>query len=457
MNNTACYEPIATYEEAVRWINSLIPFGIKPGLKRMDALMDRLGAPHRRLKFIHVAGTNGKGSTCAFLTRALMECGYRVGTFTSPYIEKFTNRIQVNREDIPEEEILRLANRVKPLVAEIAATELGSPSVFEVITTISLLYFAETACPDFIVWETGLGGRLDSTNIVSPLLSVITNVGFDHMDVLGETIQEISAEKAGIIKPGVPVVTAVENEAALAVIEQTAAERKASLYRLHREYRIESEQSKENEQSFDFSSPFQSLHSMLISLNGAHQVKNACVALMALELLRQYYAADIGEEAVRRAFLQTEWPGRLEMIGQSPRLLIDGAHNPEGAEALVQALKETYSYKRLHFMIGMVSTKNHLAYLKHILPIADSVILTEADFHKKLDTDILADKAVQALGELNLPKAPSLTVEPDWKKALALLLETAEGEDLAVVTGTLYLISDVRSWVIYHSDSEKGW
>ncbi|KAI7259251.1 valyl-tRNA synthetase-like protein, partial [Hortaea werneckii] len=193
--------------QAVDWINSLIPFGIRPGLDRIELLMEKLDHPHRKLKFIHVAGTNGKGSTCAFLTRVLIQSGYTVGTFTSPYITKFTNRFQYNGTDIPEETLLELVNKLRPLVQEIAGGELGSPTMFEVSTALAILYYGEVCYPDVVVWETGLGGRLDVTNIVTPIVSVITNVGHDHTDVLGDTLELIAGEKAGIIKPGVPAVS----------------------------------------------------------------------------------------------------------------------------------------------------------------------------------------------------------------------------------------------------------
>jgi dihydrofolate synthase/folylpolyglutamate synthase len=219
-----------SYDEAVEWIVNLVSHGIKPGLTLMELLMEKLDHPERRLKFIHVAGTNGKGSTCAFLTQALMTFGYDVGTFTSPYIEKFTNRIQYNGRNIEEETLLELANRLKPLVDEVALSEFGQPSMFEVCTALALLYFGKTTYPDYVVWETGLGGRLDSTNIVTPVVTVITNIGHDHMEILGDSIAAVAAEKAGIIKPGVPVVCTAELPEAVEVIAETARSRKSTLY-----------------------------------------------------------------------------------------------------------------------------------------------------------------------------------------------------------------------------------
>jgi dihydrofolate synthase/folylpolyglutamate synthase len=449
-------QAFATCREAVDWITGLASFGMKPGLKRMELLMEKLDHPERRLRFIHVAGTNGKGSTCAFLASVLRRCGYDVGMFTSPYLISYADRIQYNDSPIPEETLLRLANQVKPLVDEIAATELGSPTMFEVSTTLALLYFAKVVFPDYVVWETGLGGRLDSTNIVTPVVSVITNIGHDHMDVLGDTLPKVAAEKAGIIKAGVPVITAIEQPECLEVVERAAADKKASLYVLGRQFRFTPGPSQLDDQSLDFEGPFRTIPDVRVSLNGAHQLKNAAVALMTLEVLRQYYALIVEDEDLYAGFRRARWPGRLELVSQEPRILLDGAHNPEGAETLAAALQSgTYRYNRLHFMMGMLASKNHTGYLSHILPLVDTLILTEPDFHKKGDASRLAELARELLAGMN--RRAEVIVEPDWKRALSILQQTTGRDDLAVVSGTLYLVSDVRSWLLHHTASEKGW
>lgn len=447
--------PLASYEEARDWIEGLVPFGIRPGLERIQKLMELTGHPERRLKFIHIAGTNGKGSVCAYLTSALLRCGYDVGTFTSPYITKFTNRFQYNGNDIPEETLLALSNRLKPLVAEIAASELGSPSMFEVSTALAILYYATVSYPDFVVWETGLGGRLDVTNIVTPVISVITNVGHDHMDILGDSLEEIAAEKAGIIKAGVPVVSAVTQPEVVEIIRNTAAAKNSSLYLLGEKFNETALQVRENEQTFRFDGLFRSIDDLTITLNGAHQRTNAAVAVMTLETMRQYYALIVEDDDLREGLRSAAWPGRLEMVSQEPRILVDGAHNPEGAETLASALKDTYSYERLHVMIGMLGNKNHRDTLRHILPLVDTLIVTEADFRKAMPASSLA-ALVQELRE-EAGYSFELIVEPNWKQAIERLRTSTREADLAVVTGTLYLIADVRSQLLYNKDSEKGW
>ncbi|MVO99692.1 bifunctional folylpolyglutamate synthase/dihydrofolate synthase [Paenibacillus lutrae] len=445
------------YSEAVNWINGLIPNGIKPGLQRMELLMEKLNHPHRRLKFIHVGGTNGKGSTCAFLTQVLRQCGYDVGSFTSPYLEKFTNRIQYNGQDIEEETLLRLANRLKPVADEIAATELGSPSMFEICTALALLYFGTVTYPDYVVLEVGLGGRLDCTNIVAPVVSVITNIGHDHMDILGDTLEKVAMEKAGIIKPGVPLVTTVEQPEIIGLFKNEAKSKRATAYVLGEHFSYEPVSGGLGEQRLNFSGPFRKIENVPVSLDGAHQFKNAAAALMTLEVLRQYNALIVEEEDLYAAMSKTEWPGRLEMVSESPRILLDGAHNPEGAQTLAAALEDIYTYKKLHLMIGMLSTKNQPGYFRHILPMVDTLILTEPDFHKKESASRLAQRAQETLQELHVDRDIEIVVEPDWKLALEQLKQRTGQEDLAVVSGTLYMISDVRSWLLYTTDSEKGW
>ncbi|KWX79984.1 folylpolyglutamate synthase [Paenibacillus riograndensis] len=447
--------PLTSYTEAVDWINGLIPFGIRPGLERIERLMEKLGQPHRRLKFIHVAGTNGKGSTCAFLTSVLIRSGYSVGTFTSPYITKFTNRFQYNGVDIPENVLTELANKLHPLVEEMAQTELGSPTMFEVATALAILYYAEVCYPDVVVWETGLGGRLDVTNIVTPIVSVITNVGHDHTDVLGDTLEAIAGEKAGIIKPGVPAVTCVSQPEAIAVLKAKAAASKSKLYLAGEDFSYGSAVVSGGLQTFTFKGPFRSLE-LGIAMKGEHQLSNSAAAMMALEVLRQYMAFILEDEDVLEGFRSTFWAGRLEEVSTSPRIVLDGAHNPEGAESLAKSLPQFYKYDKLNLLMGMLANKHHESYFKHILPIVDTLILTEPDFRKKMDAEDLQAIA-ERLREKYAKENLVIKVEHDWGQALQLLQSITAEQDLAVVSGTLYLISDVRSTLLRQPNSEKGW
>ena len=454
-NDRGASAPLTSYAEAVEWINGLIPFGIRPGLERIEALMDRFGHPHRRLKFVHVAGTNGKGSTCAFLTSALIHNGYDVGTFTSPYITKFTNRFQYNGRDIPDETLLALSNRLHPVVEELAETELGSPTMFEVSTALAILYYADVCFPDVVIWETGLGGRMDVTNIVNPILSIITNVGHDHMDILGDTLEKIAAEKAGIIKAGVPVVTSVSQPEALQVIKDAAKLRSSTCYTAGEQFFYEKTAVGEDGQSLHFKGPFREFD-LSLSLRGEYQLENAAGAFMALEVLRQYMAFQLEDEQTTAGFEEAFWAGRMELVQKNPRILMDGAHNPEGAAALAQSLQNGWTYNKLVLMMGMLSTKSHEDYFKSILPLVDELILTEPDFRKKMNASALADIAEGLRAEYAKPNL-RIVVQPDWKTALAEFKASIGPEDLGVVSGTLYLISDVRAQLLHQADSEKGW
>ncbi|SFS97558.1 folylpolyglutamate synthase/dihydrofolate synthase family protein [Paenibacillus sp. 453mf] len=452
-NSTAA--PLNTYNDAVAWINNLIPFGIRPGLSRIELLLSKLGNPHKHLKFIHVAGTNGKGSTCAFLTSALRQSGYDVGTFTSPYITKFTNRFQYNGNDIPEETLLVLARRLHPLVEEVAETELGSPTMFEVATALAILYYAEVCYPDVVVWETGLGGRLDVTNIVTPIISVITNIGMDHTDILGDTISQIAAEKAGIIKPGVPVVSLVEQPEAIQVIREVAEKQKSTLYLAGDQFTYEQVQVNKDGQKLHFRGPFRELD-VELTLQGKHQCANAAGALMTLEVLRQYMAFYMEEEDLQKGFRLASWAGRFEKVSDEPLLILDGAHNPEGAEMLAQSIKDLYPERKLILMMGMLKNKHHKLYFEHILPLVDTLILTEPDFRRKMDAAQLKNMVEELRPSYAKPNL-DIIVEPSWKQALSILKLRTEAEDLGVVSGTLYLIADVRAALLHQTDSEKGW
>ncbi|MNM89496.1 Folylpolyglutamate synthase [compost metagenome] len=351
--------------------------------------------------------------------------------------------------------MISIADRLFPLVQEMAASEQGSPTMFEVSTALAILYFAEECYPDVVVWETGLGGRMDVTNIVTPIVSLITNIGHDHMDVLGDSIEQIATEKAGIIKPGIPAVSCVEQPEAISILKETAGDKNSTLYLLGEQFSFERTQVSENGQGVRFRGPFRELE-FNISMLGEHQSKNAAGVMMVLEVLRQYMAFVLDDEHVLAGFRATFWAGRLEKVSDDPRIVLDGAHNPEGAETLAKTIPEVYRYRKLNLMMGMLANKHHSAYLQHILPIVDTLILTEPDFRRKLDAEALY-ALVEQLRDTYAKPDLEIIVESDWKKALALLQSRTEREDLGVVVGSLYMISDVRATLLHQTDSEKGW
>ncbi len=434
-------EQVQTMEEAIEWIHNLKTLGIKPGLARMEYMMERLNHPERRVKYLHVAGTNGKGSTVSFISEVLKRSGYLVGTFTSPYLIHFTNRIQINGEDISGEDLVKTLNQILPIAKELEESELGAPTEFEVVTAIAILYFAKIAYPEIVIWETGLGGRLDSTNIVHPILSVITSIGYDHMDLLGNTLEAIAFEKAGIIKSGVPVISGVEQEEAIAVIKQTATEKRAPVYQINEHFSIQTNKMTVNGSQFNFEGMFSKINDIEIKMQGPHQVKNAGVALMAIEILRQYYAFMVEEEGIMNGMKFTFWPGRFEKVMEDPLVILDGAHNPQGAISLVETIK-LYDYNRLIMVTGILKDKAVDEFLHVVSSVADHLILTEPDNPRASKIEDLE----QQIEGLQLPV--TYQTISSWQEAVDTAVGMAEPKDLLIITGSLYLISDVRRYMI---------
>ncbi|WP_177167860.1 bifunctional folylpolyglutamate synthase/dihydrofolate synthase [Marininema mesophilum] len=429
---------LKTAEDVFQWMKQGCTQGVHPGLERMEWMCKRLGHPERRLKTIHIAGTNGKGSTSAMVASILKEAGYPTGMFTSPYLQHWSERITMDGEPIPESEFVRWATEVITLTEERAGQGKDRVTEFEFWTLLALLYFAREAVPWFVVWETGLGGRLDSTNVVIPLISVITNVGHDHQGFLGETLLEIAREKAGIIKPGVPVICSSEDESVLAVIEEQAKEKRSRFYRLEQDFRaIPRPREREDGESIHFEGPYRQLNNLFIPLVGEHQVKNGATALMVCEVLRQFYATVMEEEEVRAGLARAVWPGRLETIAVQPRILLDGAHNREGARALAKALA-SYKYEKLHLLLGVGIDKEAEEILVPLLPFVDTMIVSQSDDPRSLPAESLVDmvRSIHPEVELRLIEDPV--------KGVSLLREEADKQDMIVVAGSLFLVAEVR-------------
>lgn len=429
--------------EAIDWIHSLLPRGIKPGLERMSWMMERFGHPENGLKFIHIAGTNGKGSTTMFVASVLREAGYNVGMYTSPYLETFHDRIRWNGKFIADEDLVSLVKRIKPLVEELDASHWGSPTEFEVITAMAILYFAEMKQTDFVVWETGLGGRLDSTNIVTPLVSVITNVGYDHMNILGDQLSKIAREKAGIIKRGVPVVTGERKPEALDVIRESSEMMQSPLYRIDEDFQAKRLSFSEQHQEFSFSGPNGGYSPVHIRMMGMHQVTNAATGIMALEILRQKYGTAVTKEHILKGMASAFWPGRFERLlmgREMPTILFDGAHNPDGAISLAATLQELYPDKKITMLFAVLKDKNWEDILNPLLPLCQSVVVSEVDHPRKLE----AERVFSGIRNW-VPELP-LTIAKDGCNALRELIDQGGPQDLILVTGSLYFISEIRNY-----------
>ena len=401
-----------TYDEAIQWLYDLRLFGLKFGLENTRRLAELAGNPHDGLRFIHVAGTNGKGSTCAMLESVYRAAGLRVGLFTSPHLVSFSERIQVNRVSISRAEVVRQVEQVREFVRLFPSDH--SPTFFEAVTVMALRHFAAEHV-DLVIWETGLGGRLDATNIVTPLVSVITNVRFDHQPWLGNTLAKIASEKAGIIKLGVPVVAGANEPEAMEVIRETARRLDAPLRELT---------------SGDYSRP--PLDHMELPLMGEHQRRNAALALAAIESVRSQLPTPA--QAIERGLKTVDWPGRLQTIRTAPGLLtlLDGAHNPDGVESLRAALQCHFGGLRPAFIIGVLKDKDWPAMCHMLAPLASAIYLTPVASSRSAAPDELRAECLASQ-----PAAPIHACG-----SLAEALRLTEQAPLRVITGSLYLVGE---------------
>lgn len=428
-----------TYTEATEFLFSLRRFGWRLGLETIQRLLGLLDNPHSSLPSVHIGGTNGKGSTAAMLSGILQAGGYRTGLYTSPHLLGFPERIRVNGLPIPEREVTRLTALLKELSAAHFAHHpvpnppshrLPHPTFFELTTAMAFLYFARQAVEAAVI-EVGLGGRFDATNLLTPRVAVVTNVSLEHQEYLGQTLPEIAMEKAGIIKPGVPVVTAIQGDGH-AVIRRTAAEREAPLTHIREAYAWTIRTSGLSGQTLDLTGPLRRYDALSIPLAGRHQVENAVTAIAAAEVLEaQGYR--LGEAAIRRGLTQARWPGRLQIVSDQPRILLDGAHNPAGAQALAAFLAEhRSSLNRLVLVFGVLRDKDWETMLALLGPLADQTILTHPPADRGADPHdlITADRY-----------CPKVDIAADPAEGVALAREVTAPGDTILVTGSLYTVA----------------
>ncbi len=425
------------YQEAMDYLVNLTKFGFNFGLGRIQYLLEQLDNPQDKIKTIHIGGTNGKGSTAALLSSILQQAGLRVGVFTSPHLHSYRERVAINGVLIAADSVAQLLTRLKEVLDRMVADGHEHPTEFEVSTALALLYFYEQQV-DIAVIEVGLGGAIDSTNVVTPLVSVITNVGMDHMDYLGNTLREIAAIKAGIIKPGIPVVTASGEPEVLQVIEQVCAAKQSDLIKVYDVYRWTSLEAGPTGQSFNLSGPGGSYPGLEIRLAGAHQLGNAATALAVLDVLTAKHHLAISREAVYSGLKLASWPGRLELV--RPGVLCDGAHNLDGAKTLAAALKQLFTYRRLILCIGMLADKERTKVLAELVPLADAVVVTKPNSPRAGDWQQMAREAAKYVREVYIVEEIAEAVD----RALSLQQEG----DLVCVTGSLYMIAEARAHLL---------
>ena len=418
-----------TYEESLTYIHSLLRFGMKPGLARIEALLKRMGNPQRTLRFVHVAGTNGKGSVCAMLSEILQCAGYKTGLTISPYITDFCERMQINSTPISHEELARQVERLKPLMEEISRE--GEPvTEFEAVTALAFRWFSEQGC-DVVVLETGLGGRFDATNVIeTPLCSVITSIGLDHTDILGNTYRQIAFEKCGIIKPdGITVSYPQQEEDALAEIMRMAALRRNTL-RMGNAGALEV-----NRMTVEGSDVVYGRLPLHIPLVGVHQHDNAITAVEAAWALRSAGLA-IEDIHIQKGIAKTKWPARLEMLSKKPLVLLDGAHNPDGMRALVQTLKEVLTGRRIVAVMGMLRDKAYKEAAAVLAPLLEKAVCVTVDNPRALSGEALAE-------ELRTHSVQTQAVKT-LEEAISLAFEDVGEDDVLLVCGSLYLAGPAR-------------
>jgi len=404
-------------KEAIDFIHSLERLGTKLGLETTTELLKRVGNPHEKLKFIHVAGTNGKGSTSSFIANSLTAAGYKTGIYISPFVNKFNERIQIDGQYIPDEALARYTSIIKDVIDDTCC-----PTEFEVVTAIGMMHFAESGC-DYVVLEVGLGGRFDATNVISvPEVAVITSISIDHTDMLGDTVERIAYEKCGIIKQNGVVVAYADNaDAVNRLISDTAKEKNCKLT-ICDSSQIEPLKLEPGNTLFRYKG-----ETYCLKMLGKHQIFNAVTAIEALKAL------GIPDTAIKAGLFSTNFGGRLELISDNPTILIDGAHNYSGVTALKSALTDYFPDKKITLVMGMLKDKEYEKCISEIAPLAHHFIATEPENPRKLDADSLATLAKKFCSNVH--------AEKNKLDAVKAALET--DSDVICVCGSLYLIGNI--------------
>jgi dihydrofolate synthase / folylpolyglutamate synthase len=413
------------YQKCLDEMFSLHRFGIKLGLDLISDILTKLDNPQNAFSCIHIAGTNGKGSIASALSAILREAGFKVGLYTSPHLVRFNERIAINNNQISDEEVVSAHEAVKLVHA-------GSrePTFFEYTTAMAFYLFAKSNV-DWAVIETGMGGRLDATNIVSPTLSIISNISMEHQYYLGNSIAQIAYEKGGIIKKNTPVVTGAKHKDAVRVLRKIAAERTAPFYRLGEHFKVR----REPQETFSYFGIHQNWKKLRTSLPGDHQVDNAGVVLAACEILKQKHVP-IEFPAVKKGIETFKWPGRLELIAGPPEILIDGAHNLMAARILAKYLSGHMNGRNITLVIGILDDKPHQSMLRTLLPLSHRILLTQPKIDRSLPPEKLY-QVVQTLGR-------NADIIPDVGDAVNFALNTSPPDGVVCITGSLYVVGEAK-------------
>jgi dihydrofolate synthase / folylpolyglutamate synthase len=425
------------YTEAMSYIKNTAKFGSNLGLERTEKILQLLGEPHKKLKCIHIAGTNGKGSTTAMLAEILKEAGFKVGMYISPYLEEFEERMQINGANISKEDLSRVITRVAAAVEKVVELSYDHPTEFEIITCAMFLYFYDMKV-DYAAIEVGLGGRLDSTNVITPILSIITSISYDHMKILGDTLGEIAYEKAGIIKKAVPLVLYPQEQESLQVISRVCSERASRIIKVPEqcvELKARDKHNRDNYTQCLLIKTHKECYNIELSLLGKHQMLNCAVVVFAVEeLINQ--GANISMEHILKALKKVKWPGRLEVMKSNPLVVIDGAHNIDGIKKLSESVDMYFSYEKIILILGILADKQVKEMINTIVPKAHKVIAVTPNSERAE----LASELAEEISEIN----GNVQVIEDYQEAYKTALNSCSDKDLLLISGSLYMIGDMR-------------
>lgn len=417
------------YREILQYLLKLELFGMKLGLEKITRLLSSLGDPHKSFRSIHIAGTNGKGSTSAILESIISASGFRVGLYTSPHLVDFRERIRINGRLIDQKYITDFFNSNQALFESL------NPTFFEAVTALAFCYFRDEKV-DLAIIETGLGGRLDATNVITPIVSVITNVELEHTKHLGTQISQIAFEKAGIIKPNVPVVTAAKNHDARRVLRQVCQSRKSKLVSIFDETQWVIKEITAAKTEVDIFTNSQKYYNLRLALPGRHQLENAVCSLIAAEF-GESQGIKLTQNGVSSGFRNVKWPGRLTHIGKEPTVILDVAHNPAAIKTLWEYFNEFYKNKRIIAVFGILSDKDSTAMLRDLDRFADIIILTKPITDRAADPNALASEAARI--------TTNFQVIPSVKDAFRAAVEHADKDDIVLVTGSHYTVGEVMT------------
>ncbi|MDD6454064.1 MAG: bifunctional folylpolyglutamate synthase/dihydrofolate synthase [Lactobacillus sp.] len=435
---------IQNYDDALAFIHGRTKFKKIPTLKRMRRFLQELGNPQENLDYLHITGTNGKGSTTAMLRSMLMADGLSVGTFTSPFIVRFNERISLNGQPIPDDELVKTVQKVAPIVDYLdEVLPEGGPTEFEIDTAIMFTWFAKMR-PDVVILEVGIGGLFDSTNVIVPKVSGIVSVGYDHMHVLGDTLGEIAAQKAGIIKPKVPVVIGRLPKAARQVIIEAAQDKQAPLYENGRQFTAKKLNDHQLKNEIEYDGLMIHRQRFQLGLLGEYQVDNAAVAITMAQLYLKQQGLPIDVGSFRQGLADTRWPGRLEVVNDSPLVVLDGAHNLPGMQALTTTIKDDFKNMEIYVLVAILADKQYQLMLGEIASLPN-VHLMLTNFAGPGPNRPSADlkKAAQDI-ETRWP----IKTAASWQEGLLKISKEASADDAILITGSLYFISEVRSFFV---------